>query len=671
MMRVNILTHDRGSVPINMYAINLAQSGYGKGLATNIVEEQVIQIFRERFVDETFPAISETNLIELANTRALKKGVNPQDELKKVKKEFSMAGELAFSFDSGTPAAIKQLRHKLLMAEAGSMNMEIDEIGSNLLGNIDVLNPFLELYDVGKIKQKLTKNTAENIRGEEIDGRTPTNMMLFGTPSKLFDGGRIEHEFLSMLEAGYARRCLFGYSGINVNAKKLSASDRYDNLTDSSSESFILSLADKLGNLADPVNFGVDLTISKDLTVQLIDYQIWCENRAADIGEHDEIRKAELTHRYFKALKLAGMYAFIDCSGSIEEVHLLSAIKLVEASGVAFDKMLTRDKNYVKLAKYIAKVGSEVTHVDLTEALPFYKGSEAFKRDLMNQAIAYGHRNNIIIKKRFDDGIEFLQGESLEETDLSKIIMAASTHQAYNYKPYTVPFNALHKLTQIDGYHWINHHVVGEHRAESNVISGSNMVVIDVDGEVPMATAQLLLQDYTYHMYTTKRHTDAENRFRILIPISHTLKLDAEEYKEFMNNIYEWLPFEVDTGTNQRCKKWLSHKRDSVYNDGKILDALQFIPKTKKNDEFKQAILDQQSMTHMERWFTRNTGRGNRNKQLHKYAMMLVDNGYELEQVQNNVMALNAKLPEPMKEEEVIASIMKSATKAFYHKDKI
>lgn len=670
-MRVGINTHDRGNVPINMYAINLATSGYGKGLSTNIVEEQVIHIFKERFVDETFPAIADAKLFDLANTRALKKNANPSDELKRVKKEFSMTGELAFSFDSGTPAAIKQLRHKLLMAEAGSMNMEIDEIGSNLIGNIDVFSPFLELYDVGKIKQKLTKNTAENIRGEEIDGRTPTNMMLFGTPSKLFDGGRTEYEFLSMLEAGYARRCLFGYSGVNNQAIPLTADQRYDSLTDSSSENFILALADKLGNLADPVNFGVELNISKDLTVQLIDYQIWCESRAADIGEHDEIRKAELTHRYFKALKLAGMYAYIDCSADIEEEHLLSAIKLVEASGEAFDRMLTRDKNYVKLAKYIAKVGTEVTHVDLTEALPFYKGSETFKRDLMNQAIAYGHRNNIIIKKRFEDGIEFLQGESLEETDLSKIILACSTHQAYNYKAKEVPFKKLHNLTQKNGYHWINHHVVDEHRQEKNVIPGSNMVVIDVDGTVPISTAKLLLQDYTYHIYTTKRHTDAENRFRILLPISHTLKLDAEEYKEFMNNVYEWLPFEVDDGTNQRSKKWLAHDGEFEFNDGVILDALQFIPKTKKNDEFKQSILDQQSMSHMERWFTRNTGRGNRNKQLHKYAMMLVDNGYELEQIQNSVMALNGKLPEPMKEEEVIASIMKSATKAFYHKDKL
>ena len=51
MMRTDIVTHDRGVIPVNMYAINLATSGYGKGFSTNIIEEQVINQFREQFLD--------------------------------------------------------------------------------------------------------------------------------------------------------------------------------------------------------------------------------------------------------------------------------------------------------------------------------------------------------------------------------------------------------------------------------------------------------------------------------------------------------------------------------------------------------------------------------------------------------------------------------------------
>ena len=113
-----------------------------------------------------------------------------------------VSGTLAFSFDSGTAPAVKQMRLKLLMSNAGSMNLELDEVGSNLTSNVEMLNTFLELYDVGKVKQKLTKNTSDNKRGEEFIGKTPTNLMLFGTPTKLLDGSKTEEELRLLINKG-------------------------------------------------------------------------------------------------------------------------------------------------------------------------------------------------------------------------------------------------------------------------------------------------------------------------------------------------------------------------------------------------------------------------------------------------------------------------------------
>ena len=60
-MRANILTHDRGKIPINLYAINLATSGFGKGHSTNIMEEHIINQFKSIFMEETLPVVSEQN----------------------------------------------------------------------------------------------------------------------------------------------------------------------------------------------------------------------------------------------------------------------------------------------------------------------------------------------------------------------------------------------------------------------------------------------------------------------------------------------------------------------------------------------------------------------------------------------------------------------------------
>lgn len=663
-MRATIATHDRGDIPVSMYALNLSPSGTGKGVSTGFMENQVMHLFRDRFLNETFPLLAEQNLPKLANKRAVRKGLDPDDELVKVQKEFDSLGNLAFSFDSGTPAAVKQMRHKLLMAEAGSVNLQIDEIGANLVGNLEVLTTFLELYDIGMIKQKLTKNTSENVRSEEIVGRTPTNMLLFGAPSKLLNGGKTEEELYAMLETGYARRCFFGYNRASNRPKNLTPEDVYNMMVNSNDNQFVTDFAEHMESLADIVNVNRRITISKETTLLLIEYRLKCEEIAEALPEHEEIKKAEISHRYFKALKLAGAYAFVENSPELTEDHLYQAIKLAEESGTAFNQLLTRDRNYVKLAKYIANCKRDVTQADLHEDLPFYRGSAAQRQEMLTLAIAYGYKNNIIIKKSFSDGIEFLRGETLQETDLNKMLVAYSTDIAFGYKNELAPFDKLHKLTQASGLHWVNHHLVDGHRQEESCAAGFNLIVLDVDGGVPLNTVRTLLKPYKYLIYTTKRHTDEEHRFRVIMPTNFLLELDAKDYKEFMKNLFEWLPFALDTATNQRARKWLSHDGHYEYNDGELLDVLPFIPKTSKNEERKERLNSQQSMDNLERWVINNIGDGNRNNMLLRFAMILLDAGLGFEDIRQRVMQLNNKIADKLDESEIMATIMITVGKA-------
>ena len=459
-MRCTLDTLDRGKIPVNVYALNLAPSGSGKGHSTNIIEGQFLNQFKNTFLQDTFPYIAQQNLVDIAAKRANKNSTDPADELVKLEKEFASTGALAFSFDSGTVPALKQLRHKLLLANAGAASFECDELGKNLIANMDLLTAFLELYDQGLIKQKLTKNTADSQRAEELEGKTPTNMLLFGTPSSLLNGGKEEDEFYALLETGYARRCLFGYSRKEDFQQEMSPEQVFDMLTDSTSNSTIAQLSQHFGMLADAIKYNQQIMVNRDVSIKLIAYKLHCEQIADKLPDHEEIRKAELRHRYFKALKLAGVYAFVDETPEVTEAQLLSAIKLVEESGEAFNRILSREKNYVKLANYIAEVGKEVTHVDLVEDLPFYKGSNAQKQELMNLAIAYGYKHHIIIKKTFVDGIEFFKGEALKPTDLSKLIASYSGHVAYNYLSEPISFSNLQALCQMDDMHWINHALI-------------------------------------------------------------------------------------------------------------------------------------------------------------------------------------------------------------------
>ena len=667
-MRASIMTKDRGKVPINIYALCLASSGFGKGHSVNIMENDLIKGFKRRFLDETMPSISEDHLTAMAQDRSIRNNTTEEVEMDILNAEYKRLGAYPFTFDSGTTPAVKQLRDKLLLANCGSINLQIDEIGSNLIGSTEVLNVFLELYDQGLVKQKLTKNTQDNIRSDDRDGSTPTNMLLFGTPVKLLDGGQTEDMFYSFLEVGYARRCLFGIGKLDKKALySMDPAQIFARLTDPSNTAIVNKWSQHFFNLADPAKFNWQMTISDQTSINLIQYKSECERLADALPEHEEIKKAELSHRYFKALKLAGALAFVDESPEVTDTHLYQAIKLVEESGDAFGSILTREKAYMKLAKYIANSKSEVTHADLTEALPFYKSGVAARNEMMSLATAWGYKNCIVIKKSLVDGIEFFKGETLQQTNLDKMILSWSNDLAYNYQPEEGPWDQLKVLFQGTGLNWCNHRFKDGHRCNTEVLPGFNMIVVDVDGTTTINTVKELFKGYRYILYTTKRHqTEGKDRFRLVFPINYVLKLSVDEYKEFMNNIFKWLPFETDECANQASKKWSSYDRGQYFqNDGEILDALKFIPGTSRNDQYKKEMAKIEDLGNLERWFAAQMSEGNRNNNMFKYGMALVDSGLTFEEVSSQIKKFNKQLSNPLPEEELEKSVLVTIAKKF------
>ena len=668
-MRAYIDSADRGQIPVNCYAICLAESGYSKGYSVNIMEDTILSGFKKEFCGRLFHVIADRNINARAEDIAIANQLEVEDVVQQLRDSYNRAGNYVFTFDSGTGPAVKQMRNKLLLSEIGAINVQVDEVGSNLLNSPEVIAIFLELYDQGKVKAKLIKNTNDNVRDLDIDGKTPANMLLFGTPVKLFDGDSTEDFFYSMLDTGYARRCLFGY-GLNNNKKAYysqTAEEIYDALVEPKNKEITDKWNSYFTSLAQESMYNFRIELQKKEAIQLLEYRIECEKKADELSQYAEIQKAELNHRYFKALKLAGTYAFIERANVISSDHLMQAIKLVEESGENFLKILNREKSYMKLANYLASVNEELTHADLTEALPFYKSTQ--RNELLSLATAWGYKHHILIKKTFSDGVEFMKGEALEETNLNNLIISYSDDFANGYISDYAPFDQLAtNLFKLDGMNWCNHHFKDGHRANIDALSTFNMVVLDVDGDISLNTAERLLKDYIYILYTTKRHTEEINRFRVVLPIKYTLSFDLEDYKAFMNNILSWMPFKSDEAANQPSKKWLTNPNAEIRinSTGSLLDPTKFIPNTFRNTSFLQDQKKINSFDNLERWFAKQIETGNRNNLLLKYALCLVDNGLELEAVENKVLGFNKKLKDKLPEEEIQNTILVTARKHWF-----
>lgn len=665
-MRAAIQTPDNRVLPVNMYAIGLAPSGSGKGLSTGMMEQEIVNDFREIFTNTTIELMAEMEFPKIATKRATRKGTDPDDEMERIKKEWKETGEFLFSFDSGTKAALLQSRHKLKMAISGALNLQVDEIGDNLLGNKELLPCYLELYDTGQIKQKLVKNTSENVRFEDLPGITPANMLLFGTPTRLFDGGKTENEFFTFLETGYARRSFFAFVQKHIRKAPKNAEELYKHILEVNNDSYLDDLREKYAALADSVNVGKVLPMSPHVFKLLLQYRLDCENKADALAEHEDLLKTELTHRYSKVMKLAGAYAFLDEAAEIEEKHLFYAIRLAEESGKDFYSIVKRDKSHVRLAKYLAGIpeDSAVTHADIVDDLPFYPQTQSKRADILQLAIGYGYRNNIIIKKSFDQGIEFLHGESLEETNLQKMMLSYSSDIADGYQFAEAPWDKLHNMTQQPALHWINHNTDNGHRSDDHIVPGFNLIVFDIDGTATLDEVNTLLKDFTYLTYTTKRHgQDGKDRFRLIFPTNYILKLSKSDYLTFMESVADWLPFEVDSKTFQRSRKWLTNNGTYHYNEGKSFDVIPFIPRTERDEQRKRSLAEYGSLDALERWVLNNTGDGNRNNQLLRYALLLLDLGHSFEQIRTRVLEMNERIQGSLSETEVMGTIMVTVSK--------
>lgn len=667
-MRCKIEYAGTKNIPCNIYALDLAPSGYSKNASMNILDKNIFQGFRDKFLDETMPKVQEKKLALYADELSLATGVDIGQAHNQIEKEFNNLPKFLYQFGASTIEGVKALRTKLSMAGIGATNNILDEIGHNILENKETMKLYFDTYDLGLSKNKLIKVDSNS----DLKGAVPCNLFAFGTQSRLLDGGNIEKTFFEFLEDGFGRRFLFGYVD-TATKKRLTGAEKFAMVMDPLIEVKLAALNKYFEELADEGYYNKELVVSQSVTEQIMDYQGLCEERASKLKDHEQILKAVIEHSYWRVLKVAGAYAFVDDSSEITEEIVEASIELAEMSIASFRTMLKREKPYEKLAKYISSSDKKLTQVDLVEDLTFYKGSESQRRDLMNLAVAYGYNNNIIIKKTISDGIEFVEGDKLKETDLNKLSLSYSKDIAQGYKEAVVTSENLYKPAIAPGIHYCSHSFEDGHRKSEKAIPGFNVLILDVDHGLPIEVCRKLLSEYEFTIATTKRHSESNNRYRILMPMSHKLELTAEEHRQFMKNVFEFMPFECDEQTADIARKWQSNESgEHIYNEGKLIDVLPFIPNTSKQEKQKDIFMRYNGVESLQRWFLMNfKEEDGRNNMLLKYALALLDNGLVSENIRHSVHDMNSKLNVPLNEIEIENTVMKTVLRKEFENEQV
>lgn len=655
---------------LNAYAIGFAPSGGGKNFSMNRIYDEYLEGFNRGFTDYLMPKTQHNKILELAGRRSVMNNTSEEDEISKLQKELNATGEYLDIAEKATPAAILQFRQQLLINNCGALNIEVDEVASalNTKEFQDCIKPLLTLYDKGKIEGSLVKNTNDAKRFSKIDGVTPVNSFFMGTPDTLMGDDAKCKILADTLSTGFARRSIFSFED-TYERQILTPEERVKAVKKSAGgKDFIKKMNRFFAKFADMSKFNQRIKLTDDdALITLYAYTDRCLKEAEQYdsaylitNSPSAILKAELINREQRIIRFAALYAFLENKEYVEVDHIYQAIHLIEMSGEALKKIVVKTPIYEMVAKYTAAQSGELVIPDLIEAFHNFPKSRSDREECLDNAQAWGQRNNIVIKRRFQDKIQYISGERLQETDLNKLTVAISNHVAYDYTSGEMSWEKLEAFVQKPRLHWINHHLNHtKHRADENVVEGFNLLILDVDGTCSLDNALHFMQEYQYLIYTTKRHgQDDKDRFRIVLPMLYNIKLNAEDYKAFMKNVYEWLPFDVDSETGQRARKWLTNPGKVYVNEGILIDPLPFIPCTKDNEMHQQQVKSQEHLNNIERWIiNRADTEAGRNNMLARYAFILVDNGDSFANVKSKILNINSQLACPLSESELNSTV--------------
>ncbi len=660
-MRGKISYMDGSIIPLNMYGVMLATSGYGKGKTNNILEENITNGFIDKFMNSYAPKISSDALEDLSERNSVQYGTELTESRAKVMKEWDRLPKHLYSFSDATLEGFKAKRVKLSMIDLGATNLEVDEIGLALERISDIIGLVLEVYDGGKAKSKLIK-----VDSNSDAKKVPANVFFFGTPSKLLSGGRIEKLFIEFLDNGYARRTVFGYIEEDAEIEEINSADILASMRRVDTEQEMRNISDYLARFASDNYHNKIISVDDKEAIMILDYKTSCENRSRELRKHQEIQKAELKHRHWKMFKIAGILSFIDNRNNISEEDVLDAIEFVEESGQAFDRIMNRSPNHERLLDFILDQKRSITQADLVESLHFYgQLGKVQKEEMLVLASSFAYSHNAVITRKFNDGVEFISAKILEDNSGEQTILSISTDITEGYDNKIGKFDNLKNILK-SNFHYCSHHFNDGYRDWEHARPKFNIVILDIDDGDSLQLVMALMNDYKYLIGTTKRHQKEGygDRFRMVLQLDRTIELDRDEHSMFMENIFNWLPFNVDTACKDIARKYMGYPEALLFeNEGQTIPSIDFIPHTSKSINTAKRITDLSSLDSLERWFSLNSSSGNRNNLTHRFAMMLVDGGLDYETIEEKVRKMNDSLDSPLPERELYASVFTTVRK--------
>lgn len=662
-MRRNIILQDGTKVPTNAISFVLSSSGTNKDRTANAVRKcfssgyNLINEYRDTFA------------IAKAKIEAEDNGDSDPDTT--FKRYYQKPKPLFASV--GTVEGMISYMNKLEQDEWGAAYIYSGELGSELQTSsiiVDNIRLLSEMYDLGKKEVKIIKS--EEHQSEEIKN-LPFSALFIGSQENILYDESVKNKFKLEFTTKLARRSFFNFN--KYDSKKVDFKSMEERLTYRRNQEQSAIVASRLLNerSIDIVNNTPkdDLKLSNEAYTLFMAYMEYNDELSSTISNIYPISKLVRKHAQWRALKLAGAFAVLDCSLELTAEHYKQAayfVEMLDEDMVDFENELSKEK-YEVFADYMEFISKDnKSHISLHDLkkmsfIPSTVSSKNKVEELITMANSF--KSNAIftvvkdgvdyekIEKSYKVGVSFKKCKSTNKIDRAK-------ESVDGFKYLETDFSKLDIMLK-GNYSFLPFELTDGVRSSSSVNGSTKWICLDVDNsDITAEEAADILGDYKYHIARTS-NVDNPFKFRLLMELDSIVNVKDIHWKKFIKSISNEIGITVDL--LPKAQLYLGYKDRVVISnlDGEMIETKKHLlacVETKKEKHKTKAQanaeLNNKQETFFYAWDAEN---GGRSLALIRAAKHAYDLGADQEYIKELILEINSYWIDKLDDKEIERTI--------------
>ena len=566
----NLTLWDGTSVPVNAITFIITGSGMGKDSSVKMARKCFAPGFQLLEAE-----VKKANIAQ-AKQKALEAGDEPHDQFEIYKSYLKPIPPVDIMPTTG-PGLIQHINDisQLGITSGFLYSGEFsDELAYNqdMMENIKILS---EIFDLGEKEAKYTKGIEH--RSNAIHGQ-PVSALFVGSPGHILYDESVKKKFHVAFMSKLARRSWFCYTPERIPEPVYESLDEFLSAEDeieSKSLAARHSMADRIKSVTTHnLKFiGQDIPVSTEVNRLFKTYKRYNAELADLNPNQDSTYTLIRRHLQWKALKLAGAFAIIECASSVELNHYVDAIRfceLLDHDMAHFEHDLNK-ADHERFADYIKTIvqidGKASISLHDLKKLNFIKSTSVGKlHELVQLAAGYDKSGiynvspdgsainyEVIIKtdqigisyKPIDTSALNLAVASGDANAIRSAKHAISVTTAYGYELADTTFDQLTQLLSGD-YAYSPFKFRNGIRGKDNIMGGASWMVFDIDdSKISASEAHFFLSDINHHIALSSDPNN-EFKFRVLIQLDTNVELSSVAWKFFYQAVASDLALNVD-----------------------------------------------------------------------------------------------------------------------------